>query len=288
MRATGTSSGTSFNTAAQASRAASAAAARAGVTVTGLESIADLRDASALLEAVWGRTPEGVPLPREMMRSLVHAGGLVSAAYGTDRLLGVAVLGRSVGAACYSYLAATLPSSADRGTGFALKQHQRAWALGEGLTTMRWTFDPLVSRNARFNLSKLGARACIYEPAFYGRMSDALNGDDVADRLVAEWQLDSARAVSASEGTAVPAEAPAEADLTAVECGPDGGPAWQLSTREAWCRVPTDVVSLRRTDPGLASAWREAVGAWLRPAFADGFVATSAGRTGWYHLEKEH
>ena len=258
------------------------------MAVSAAESMSELREVSALFQSVWGRTAEGVPFPSEAMRSLIHAGGLVSAARRDGSLVGAAVLGRATGTTCYSYLAATLPGGADRGTGFAVKQHQRAWALSEGLTAMHWTFDPLVSRNARFNLSKLGACARVYEPAFYGYMSDVLNGGDVADRIVAEWVLPSVGAVSASEGTARPVGGPAEAVLEVAEPGPDGEAAWLRSSTEAWCRVPTDIVELRGTNPRQASAWRAAVAGWLAPAMADGYVATSAGPTGWYHLEKEN
>ena len=43
---------------------------------------------------------------------------------------------------------------------------------------MTWTFDPLVSRNARFNLTKLGAHAVEYLPDFYGAMEDGINSND--------------------------------------------------------------------------------------------------------------
>ena len=41
---------------------------------------------------------------------------------------------------------------------------------------MFWTFDPLVARNARLNLTKLGATVDEYELGFYGVMSDELHG----------------------------------------------------------------------------------------------------------------
>ena len=67
---------------------------------------------------------------------------------------------------------------------------------------MTWTFDPPVARNARFNLARLGAVAAEYEVAFYGRMSDGINGDDDSDRLVARWSLAGGRAAAAAARTA--------------------------------------------------------------------------------------
>lgn len=258
-----------------------------GLRLAALDDINALREVSALFARVWGRTEEGVPFPSEALRSLVHADGLVSAAYAqTGRLVGAAVLGRAAPGAAYGYVAAAAPDLADRGIGFALKQHQRTWALAHGVATISWTFDPLVARNARFNLTKLGAVVDHYEPEFYGRMSDLINGDDPADRVVARWELASCRAVAASEGR--PAD-PGEPDLPALEvlaAGPDGGPALVAGDDVRWCRVPPDMVALRRTDPTAAAAWREALGRWLPAAFAEAFVADGVSRTGWYHLDR--
>ena len=54
------------------------------------------------------------------------------------------------------------PARPGRACWFALKQHQRAWALSQGIREVTWTFDPLVRGNARFNLVKLGAVAVSY------------------------------------------------------------------------------------------------------------------------------
>ena len=55
---------------------------------------------------------------------------------------------------------------------------------------MRWTFDPLVARNAYFNLHKLGAVADRFERNFYGEMTDTLNRGERTDRVVVRWDLD--------------------------------------------------------------------------------------------------
>jgi predicted GNAT superfamily acetyltransferase len=87
-----------------------------------------------------------------------------------------------------------------------------------------WTFDPLVRRNAHFNLARLGARATRYEVDFYGPVRDAINGDDDTDRLVVEW-------VTAGE------EGPGPIDATADD---------------AVVATPEDIVALRATDPAAA------------------------------------
>ena len=56
----------------------------------------------------------------------------------------------------HSHMLATVPEWQSRGVGFALKLAQRAAALDAGFDDVRWTYDPLLARNAWFNLTKLG------------------------------------------------------------------------------------------------------------------------------------
>jgi len=277
-----------FNIQAQARRVAETHARRAGVEVREVEQMAELRAVSELFESVWGRGPEGAPLHSEVLRSLVHAGGVVTGAYtaGGD-LVGAAAL--TIGApagSTYSLIAAAAPGRADAGIGQAVKLTQRAWALDRGHRTMVWTFDPLVGRNARFNLVKLGGEATGYFEAFYGRMGDALNGQDDADRLVITWELDSARVIAASEGTAVDPGSP-RTDAQPRREGPDGRPMVVQDASGTWCRIPRDVVSLRNEDPAGASAWRLAVRDVLTPALRSGARPAHLSADGWYLLPEE-
>ena len=66
------------------------------------------------------------------------------------------------------------PSHQGTAVGFVLKQHQRSWALERDIDTIEWTFDPLVRRNAYFNLTKLGARLVGYVDNFYGKLHDGV------------------------------------------------------------------------------------------------------------------
>ena len=270
---------------ASAVRSATVAATRAGIVVREVEDMADLRAVSRLLAAVWGRTPEGVPVHSEVMRSLVHAGGCTTAAFDlTGELVGGAVLspGGTPGST-YSLIAAAAPGNADRGIGYAVKLAQRAWALQRGLNAMTWTFDPLVGRNARFNLAKLGAFAAEYDVSFYGQMDDDLNGTDEADRLAATWVLDSPRAIAAAGKTAADPTGPA-GDAETLSTGPDGQPMATRDTAGLWIRVPPDVVALRTSNPDHARAWRLATREAFVSAFADGLAATHVSRQGYYLL----
>ncbi len=302
---------------------AHAAAASAGVRVVEVDDHVALRQACTLLERVWGRNADGVPISVEMLRSIAHADGAVTLAFPIDAAaadpsapVGVAALILAGGTDTYSLIAAAAPGEANRGLGFALKQRQRVWALECGRTTMRWTFDPLMARNARFNLAKLGVEIAAYVPSFYGPMDDDINAGDEGDRLVARWQLatagmpvrgnevgvaaggsdrmplrsngigDAAAASGDLIGPPAGAESP-EPDLTGASVravGPDGEAAYLLGAGEAWCRVPVDVAALRRSDHDQAREWRAATREHFTDALGRGLVVRSFTRSGWYHL----
>jgi predicted GNAT superfamily acetyltransferase len=235
---------------------------------------ARLHAVATVLGEVFHAPPGREPVPPEMLLSVAHSGGAVHVAFEADRVIGasVAIFGPPGSRSVYSIVAAARES--DRGVGLTLKQAQRAWALMHDATTMRWTFDPLVARNARFNLVKLGARAVEYGVDFYGPMGDGINGTGPSDRLTAEWDLVDPLTTD-PPGPSIFDERPA----------PDGDPLTARAGSVLWCRVPPDIVALRESDPAQALAWRLAVREVLVPAFEAGHVAVGMSRDGWYRLE---
>ena len=93
----------------------------------------------------------------------------------------------------HSHMLAVRGVYQDCGLGFALKRAQRDDALVHGILRMRWTFDPLMAKNAFFNLQRLGATAGLYVENFYGKLASKLQGGLPSDRLVADWPLESGR-----------------------------------------------------------------------------------------------
>ncbi len=269
----------------QARYAADRAASFSNVEVGNEHAMDRLRDVAGLLTNVWGSLPSGAPLPPDVLRAITHAGCNVTVAHDdAGRLLGTAVAIVSPdGVSAYSLITAVAPDVSDRGIGFALKLHQRAWALERGFTTMNWTFDPLVSRNARFNLTKLGAHCDEYLPDFYGPMADAINAG-ASDRLMAVWPLADQRSVACSEGQPPPVDLPDYTPDDVSATGPDGHPFVVDVAGARWCRVPVDIVMLRRRNPDEASAWRTRVGEVFMAAFGSGYRATGVTRSGWYRL----
>lgn len=261
------------STAAPATSAASAAAAdaagaaeRAGVRVLPLDTLTAVRDAAALFARVWRTDASTPPLAAEVMRAVEHAGGYVVGAYTDGVLVGASSGFLGIDADGSTVLHSHISGVVDqgRGLGMALKLHQRAWALARDISVITWTFDPLVRRNARFNLVKLGATGVEYLPDFYGPMADGVNGGQSSDRLFTRWEL-----CVPARGPVSPGRAPLLLDEVDGAPRPTGADLPELGT--GLVRLPVDIESLRHTDPDTATRWRSAVRDVLVPAFADGF-----------------
>ena len=273
----------------QAQSAAARAAGVARVQIVDEHEMNRLSEVAALLISVWGTSQHGAPIPADLLRSISHAGCNVIAAYDPQGTLcgaAVAIVSPEI-PSMYSLIAGVLPGLTDTGVGFALKQHQRAWALSRGLAAMTWTFDPLVSRNARFNLTKLGAQSSEYVRDFYGPMEDQINSNDESDRLVAVWPLVSDHSIACSRGTPRPVEVPDFLATAVRSLGPDGLPVLIDVGSSLWVRVPTDIVTLRGQNPLQAAEWRGCIREIITTAFASGYTARGVTRAGWYRLTTE-
>lgn len=245
-----------------------------------------------LFGAVWGRDPRMGPIvSAEILWAQSHVGGPVAAAYRDGALVGgsVGFLGSRDGVTrVHSHLAGVLPAHAGRGIGRALKWHQRAWCLDRDITTVEWTYDPLVRRNAVINLVHLGARPVAWLEDLYGRMADARNAGLPTDRLLVSWDLTGARVRQAAAGRVAEPQvdglrrAGAEVVLEA-----DAGGAPVLTPTDAprrLARVPEDIESLRAADPDLALAWAAAAREAIGRAVTAGLRITGFTRDGWYVL----
>lgn len=250
----------------------------------------DPRPLVALLANTWSTPVDRFQLGPELVRAMSAAGSYVAVAADPSG----AVVGASLGFIgfhegridLHSHITAARPS-ARGGVGYALKMHQRAWALERGIDTIRWTFDPLVRRNAWFNLAKLGARIAEYLPDFYGTMTDGVNAGDKSDRCLAEWQLVGPAAVAAARGERQDvdeATALAAGAVAALAVGEDGGPRRGPSGRVLLCAIPDDILALRASDPDAASSWRSAVRDVLGGALAEGLAVEGITRSGSYVL----
>jgi predicted GNAT superfamily acetyltransferase len=117
-----------------------------------------------------------------------------------------------------------------------------------------WTFDPLVRRNAWFNIEVLRAHVAEYLVDFYGPMTDSVNARDESDRLMVAWPTDPTATVDAKPSDAHPVEVV----------------------------TPEDIVVIRRTDPDAAREWRLRLREELGERIQRGGVVTGFTRDGAY------
>lgn len=271
-----------------ASAAARTAAATAGVEVRELGDLDDLAAVVRLLADIWGRAANP-PVTLELLRAFTKAGNYVAGAFADGRLVGACVgfFHAPGDDALHSHIAGVAVAMTGRRVGFALKTHQRSWALLRGVSEIAWTYDPLVSRNAHFNLTKLGARPVEYLPNFYGSMPDAINADDDTDRLLVRWRLLDPAVTAACAGAPVVALDTGDA-TTAVGVGPDGSPLLgRLDGTVSSVAVPRDIGLLRATDPALARRWRVGVRDALTALLADGGRITAFDPAGAYLVRRD-
>ena len=177
----------------------------------------------------------------EIMTASLHNGGYGSVIYiesgNMFRPVGAAfaLVGRAlpglIGPNLHSHATGVLPEYVGKGIGEMIKRHQWNWAKENGFDTITWTFDPLVRRNAHFNVIKLGATVLGYHQNFYGELDDGINAGEQSDRVLVRWNVAGVAAPQAS--TCV------EPSKTAVVI-----------------ETPADIEQLRKTDRVQSDGWR--------------------------------
>lgn len=235
------------------------------IEVRPLSSLDDVRAASALLDRIWQeRRVMGAPL----LRALAAHGGQVLGAFEGDVMVGALVglvgLTEDRRPVVHSHITGVAPEAQHRGVGFLLKRAQREWCLHRGIDVVTWTMDPMVARNARFNLHKLGAVGSAFHRDYYGPMDDAFNRGERSDRLEIRWDLRSNRVDRAMAGDA-----------------PDPQTEGTLLVR-----IPLDYLELREQDPAAAGRARDEVADALEGSFGNGYRAVGFVRRGAYVLER--
>lgn len=152
----------------------------------------------ALEQVVWPGTNE---VPAHILLAAVRNGGVLAGAYDADKLVGF-VFGfpglrqtdeNTLAVKHLSHMLAVHPDYRNYGLGFKLKRAQWQLVRQQGLDLITWTYDPLESRNAVLNITKLGAVCNTYFRDYYGEMEDGLNVGIPSDRFQVDWWLNSSR-----------------------------------------------------------------------------------------------
>ena len=221
---------------------------------------------SELFDEIWSTGPETSHFGTALLIALRHGGHYVVGAYLDGLLVGgcVGFFVEPLGQVLHSHIAGVRPGYAGQGIGRAIKEHQRSWCLDRGVTSIQWTFDPLIARNAYFNLQRLGADPLRYKADFYGPMVDGINAGDSSDRMLVSWDL--VHAASPRPATDL-----SQAD-TVLRVGADGAPEMLPVPEEASTvvlQIPSDMEALRIVRPAQARDWRRALRQSLEPLMLD-------------------
>ncbi len=128
----------------------------AEILIRDIERIPEMRGAELLQKEVWGMADLEVT-PLNQMVAAKAAGGILIGAFDGPVLVGFAYgfPGYEDGQPMiHSHMLAVKPEYRNLDLGYKLKLAQREQALARGITRMTWTFDPLQSLNAHFNLGE--------------------------------------------------------------------------------------------------------------------------------------
>ena len=133
----------------------------------------------------------GTEITPNLLQAMIHSGAYLSGAFVDSNCVGAAFAfpATTGGLHLHSHMTAVLDSFRDKGIGHALKVDQYKWAKQNNYKEITWTFDPLVARNAKLNILKLGVDISAYYPNFYGDMPDELNAGDESDRVMASLKV---------------------------------------------------------------------------------------------------
>ena len=202
-----------------------------------------LQNCRKLFDNVW-QINQGTEINLNLLKAAVHSGAYLSGAIFKDELIGAAFAfpATNNGLHLHSHMTAVLDEYRDQGVGYALKMDQWKWAKRNKYSSLSWTFDPLVRRNAKFNIVKLGVDISAYYPNFYGEMPDALNAGDESDRLMVSWSTD--------------IDEPKARELI-TQPKPD----------DILIEIPEDIVAIRTKNQSESMKWRRQVREQFMAAF---------------------
>jgi len=206
----------------------------------------DFESARKIFDITWSMDV-GTEITPNLLQAMVHGGSYLSGAFIDDQCVGAAFAfpATNGGLHLHSHMTAVLDEYRDQGVGYALKIDQWHWAKKNDYSEISWTFDPLVSRNAKLNLIKLGVNISSYHPNFYGDMPDALNAGDESDRLMVSWK--------------VIGENPAQRELVSTP-----------KPNDILIQIPADIVAIRLSDREENLRWRRKVREQFLQAFEKG------------------
>jgi predicted GNAT superfamily acetyltransferase len=243
----------------------------ATIRIRPLTTVEDGRACVELQRRVWGWDQADV-VPATLLHVVEYVGGLAAGAFDQHGTLLGFVFGisgvRDGQLAHWSHMLGVREAARNMGLGRMLKEYQRDTLAALGITRIYWSFDPLMAKNAYFNLNRLGATVVEYVPDMYGTTESPLHYGLATDRLVV--CLESAGRASAPvnvpelDRLPILTAFPRLSDIT-ISVG-DRNPETAL------IEIPADVLDVMSRSPATAHTWRLAVRDHFQWALARGYA----------------
>lgn len=249
-----------------------------------------------LEHAVWGTSP----IPTHQTLTAVKHGGTVIGAFDGDKIVGF-----SYGFAGFengkvslcSHMLGILPEYRELGIGAELKQQQKQLAVKIGYERMTWTYDPLQTRNAYLNLTKLHGVCDTYIEDCYGKMDDGLNKGLPSDRFQIDWWITSDyvnQFVKKEYDKPTVLASWAYNDQNVPYCDDEYFRKITNFDKEAYLvPVPADITNLKEQDLDVAIDWRLKTRTIFKTLFQNGYTAIELVKTKdkpvhYYHLVQKN
>jgi predicted GNAT superfamily acetyltransferase len=265
------------------------------IVIRSLETIEEIAQTEEIQRVAWTMSDLDV-IPGHALHAMQHNGAVLLGAFDGDRVIGFVfgVLGTEdtpnridqVAAArlkMYSVIAGVLPEYQQHDVGYRLKMAQRDFALRIGVRLITWTYDPLESLNARFNIGKLGAVCHRYLRHFHGDMT-GINTGLKTDRFEVEWWVTQNRVAARAERKWRPLKLNAllagGALLVNESAVNDAGlpvPPLNYVSRPSnlmLVEIPANFQNIKRVDMSLAQRWRAHTRDIFENMFESGFIVT--------------
>jgi len=213
------------------------------IEVRKLDNLQDQDFGRKIFDLTWAMDA-ATEITSNLLQAMIYSGSYLSGAFIDNKIVGAAFAfpATNNGLHLHSHMTAVLPEFRDQGAGYALKIDQWEWAKRNNYSALSWTFDPLVRRNAKLNIAKLGVDISEYLPNFYGDMTDALNAGDESDRLMVTWRTD--------------LEAPKARELIT-----------NPELDDILIEIPEDIVAIRTKNQSESMKWRRQVREKFMAAF---------------------
>jgi len=266
------------------------------VTIRDLVSLDDFHQVEALEREIWSLADVDV-MPTTAAIALHESGNHWIGAFDRQKLVGFACAFFGVENQrlnMHSHMLGVLPKYQNGELGYRLKLAQRERALtvrvnvgsdpkhgSVGIREITWTFDPLQSRNAHLNFTKLGALSQRYNADFYGPHTSSLLHQNGTDRLWMTWPIASRRVQKRIAGEeSRPATLDALSTLAPlIRFDANGAPvradlAASLARQRIAIEIPSDILAIEKENPALARAWRAATRGAFTQALDAGFVVS--------------